>query len=121
MVLFNQRKEAERKGEKMANYTKATKAGFIREIVKHGWHYVWCGDTNALDLDFVANRLNEIHDNIMNGDIVEMRKYVHTSGNRVVSSTGSILDLTKHETVYQYENGYIVENKYSRWAYVRMC
>lgn len=102
------------------NYTKATKAGFVREIVKHGWHYVWCGNVNAYDLGYVADRLNEIHANIMGGDIVEMRTYKHTSGTRVVSSTGSILDLNKHDTVYQFDNGYIVENEYSRWAYVRM-
>lgn len=102
------------------NYTKATKAGFVREIVKHGWYYVWCGSVDAYDMPYVVERLNEIHADIMDGDIVEMRTYKHTSGNRVVSSTGSILDLNKHDTVYQFDNGYIVENEYNRWAYVRM-
>lgn len=45
--------------------------------------------------------------------------HTHTSGYRVVSNTGSILDLSKHERVHEFDNGYIVENDYSRWAYVR--
>lgn len=104
----------------MAAYSKTTKAGFIRELCAHGWHYVWCGLTDQYDNGFVSDCLNEIYDKIKGGDIVEMRTYKHTSGNRVIASTGAILNLTKHETVYKFGHGYIVENECSRWAYVLM-
>ena len=104
----------------MANYEKSTKAGFVRELCAHGWYYVWCGGVDKYDMDYIAERLNEIHDDIIGGDIVEMRTYTNTSGNRVVSNTGSILDLNKRDTVYKFDNGYIVDDTYNRWAYVRM-
>lgn len=104
----------------MSNYEKSTKAGFVRELCAHSYYYVWCGGVDKYDMDYIAERLNEIHDDIIGGDIVEMRTYTNTSGNRVVSNTGSILDLNKRDTVYKFANGYIVDDTYNRWAYVRM-
>lgn len=100
----------------------ASKAEFIRNLSADGarWCYVWCGEVNRYDIEFIADTLNERIENARRENLVlDTRSYKHTSGYRVVSNTGSILDLTKHERVNEFENGYIVENDYSRWAYVR--
>lgn len=100
----------------------ATKSEFIRTLSADGalWIYVWCGDTDRYDIDYVADALDEkIEEARRDNLILDTRSYTHTSGYRVVSNTGSILDLSKHERVHEFDNGYIVENNYSRWAYVR--
>lgn len=100
--------------------SKFSKAGFVRELCKDGsrWYYVWCGQASSHDLAYISECLNRIHNEIHNGTIVDTRSYKNTSGTRVVSNTGSVLDLNKHDTVYKFDNGYIVKNEYSCWAYV---
>lgn len=99
-----------------------TKTGFIKELTADGakWIYVWCGDAEKHNVDFIAAKLNEIGKQAQSGKLdCGYRTYRHTSGYRVISSTGSILDLTKREHIRKFDNGYIVENDYSRWAYLR--
>lgn len=100
--------------------SKFSKAGFVRELCKDGarWYRVDCGKPDSYDLLYVSERLNEIHENIRSGDIVDTRTFRNTSGTRCVSNNGSVLDVNKHDAVFRFEHGFILENGSWRWAYV---
>lgn len=104
------------------NVTKTSKAAFIRELCADGAEWVYWGwsRTDSYDLQYYAERAIKVAEDIRdNGIICEHRTYKHTSGNRVVSHTGSVLDLNKNDTVYSFDYGFIVENSYNRWTYIR--
>ena len=102
----------------------ASKAEFVRNLSASGsrWHYVWCGDPKRYDIDYVVEAINNDIDNARSKNItIDTRSYKNTSGYRLVSNLGSILDLTKKDSVYAFDNGYIVENDYVRLMYVRIA
>ena len=104
------------------DYQPMSKAEVIRELGQKGsmWHYVSYGRPDDFDLLFVVESLCDYAEKIKrNGYFVELRSYTATNRYRVVSNTGSILHLGPHEQAYRFDCGFIVENKYHRWAYLR--
>lgn len=102
---------------------KTTKAAFIRELcdnnstwVYAGWHRI-----DALSLDGFDEHMRNVLPQCDMSNF-DKRTYRNTSGNRsVCNENGSILDLGKGDTVYSTDWGYIVETKWCRWGYVKVC
>ena len=104
------------------DYQPMSKAEVIRELAEKGsmWHYVSYGTPDDFDLLFVIESLCDYSEKIKrSGYFVELRSYTATNRYRVVSNTGSVLDLGPHEQAYRFDYGIIVENKDHRWAYLK--
>lgn len=107
---------------------KISKAAFIRSLCDgSAWEYVSFGNVNPVLMaenegDILGRVAAWLDDNMerVQMEPIDHRTYRHTSGNRAVANTGSVLDLGKKDHVFQYgDDCFVCHNDYYIWGYIR--